>query len=86
MCRRTFQAGESSDAPGQDVKIDPSHVKDGKFVDPAEVALKLLKQQRATIARGHIKNQKKVAKALIKRREHHMAQICQELNVLIRLF
>ena len=54
------------------MKIDPSHVKDGKFVDPAEVALKLLKQQRATIARGHIKNQKKVAKALIEKREHHM--------------
>ena len=71
-CRRNFRAGESSDAPGQDVKIDPSHVKDGKFVDPADVAFKLLKEQRATNARGRIKNQKKVAKALIKRRECHI--------------
>ena len=53
------------------MKIDPSHVKDGKFVDPAEVALKLLKQQRATIARGHTKNQKKISKASIERRDCH---------------
>lgn len=54
------------------MKIDLSHVKDGKFVDPADVVCELLKEQRAMIDKGHTKNRKKVDKALIKKRECHI--------------